>query len=279
MYRLQRGLEVYYLRLAEEADEDLSVDAELHRQLRECGVRVPEVVHVEPFDEAIGRSIMITTEVPGSPLSEVRSRKAAEAVVREAGRELALLNQVPVQGFGWLRRDRVDWPPCAELASYAEFVVSYLPSPWPGPLRELFGREDLDQVESLIEDERERGLEIGSLAHGDFDPTAVFQKDGEYTGVIDFGEARGTEPTFDLGHFLLHDGERLAWPLFESLVAGYRDVVDPPPDLEARGRRSAVLLGLRQLCRWIGPERAAALDHPAVQARARRLKELLAMRS
>ncbi len=47
------------------------------------------------------------------------------------------------------------------------------------------------------------------LAHGDFDTTHIYEKNCRYSGIIDFGEIRGAEPLYDLGHFQLHDGERL----------------------------------------------------------------------
>lgn len=67
--RLVRGPEMFYLRIAEEADENLETEAELHRQLLALGVRVPTVMFVEPFDAAIGRSVAITSEVTGVSLA------------------------------------------------------------------------------------------------------------------------------------------------------------------------------------------------------------------
>jgi DNA-binding transcriptional regulator WhiA len=40
-------------------------------------------------------------------------------------------------------------------------------------------------------------------------------------------------------------------------------------------RRSAVLSGLRQLSRWLGPPRCLPLTHSAVAHRRRRLEELI----
>ena len=64
----------------------------------------------------------------------------------------------------------------------------------------LFSASELDQLWSLLTSERRRDLESAWLAHGDFDATAIFYRDGRYSGLIDFGEIRGTEPLFDLGH-------------------------------------------------------------------------------
>jgi len=272
VYRLVRGPETFYLRVAEAAGENLETDAELHRRLLAEGVRVPRVVFVEPFDAAIGRSVMITTEVPGASLSAAAGLPAmASAVAEAAGEDLAVINRVTVDGFGWVRRHGPGWPLRAEHASYLAFLTSYLPASWPGPLGSLLSDGVLAAVEAMLDAERAQSPAAGRLAHGDFDTTAIFCAGGRYTGLIDFGEIRGAEPAFDLGHFYLHDRERVPVPLLPALLDGHRHVT-PPPD-EPSICRSAVLLGLRQLCRWL--TRGYGLDHLAVVRRAARLRELV----
>jgi hypothetical protein len=46
-------------------------------------------------------------------------------------------------------------------------------------------RELMDRHVSWIDVDR------AHLAHGDFDMTHIYQEDGRYTGIIDFGEIRG----------------------------------------------------------------------------------------
>lgn len=279
VYRLVRGTETFYLRVAEEAEDNLETDAELHRRLLAAGVRVPGVVHVEAFDAALGRSVMVTTEIAGRSLAGTTAPAAARAVATQAGADLAVLNQVPVDGFGWVRRSGPGWPLRAEHAAFHPFLVSELPRPWPGPLAAVFAAAELDAVEALIEEAAARRPAAARLAHGDFDVTPIFCVGDRYTGLIDFGEIRGTEPEFDLGHFLLHDTETLPTPLLPAVLDGYRQVSPLPADHPQSIRRSAVLLGLRQLCRWLGPPRDRPLDHPAVTSRARRIGELLTRRA
>jgi aminoglycoside phosphotransferase (APT) family kinase protein len=128
-----------------------------------------------------------------------------------------------------------------------------------------------ERLRAIEEHETQRNLRQAHLAHGDFDTTPIFHNDGRYTGLIDFGEIRGTEPSFDLGHFLLHDGESLPFPLFDEVLTGYADVTTPPAADEIR--RSAVLLGARQLARWM--KRGGTVAHPIVRARVARLETLL----
>jgi aminoglycoside phosphotransferase (APT) family kinase protein len=208
------------LRVAEKERDRLALDAEVLQQLRQQGVHVAEVVFVEPFDSVLSRSVPITTEVSGQSLAQAPSAEAARAVARAAGLDLALINQVDIQGFGFVRREQLSWPPMAEFSSYSGFLGSYLPDPWPGGLPSLFETSDLDVLERIIDTERSRPLMKGKLAHSDFDVTPIFQVDGRYTGLIDFGEMRGTEPLFDLGHFFLHDCEIYREPLIDDLVAG-----------------------------------------------------------
>jgi aminoglycoside phosphotransferase (APT) family kinase protein len=277
VYRIWRGPEVFYLRIAEEADENLETEAELHRRLLALGVKVADVVHVEPFNADIGRSTMITTEVPGVPVADVSDPALAASIVEQAGADLAVINQIPVDGFGFVRRDGATWPLRAEYPDHETFLVSFLPRPWPGPLTSLFDRAGLTVLEDLVEHQR-TGLRdsAGMLSHGDFDLTPIFRAGDSYTGLIDFGEIRGTEPMFDLGHFHLHDHESgRAGILLPALLRGYQRVRALPADHLAAIRRSAILLGLRQLCRWLGPPRRYPLDNPAVVRRARRIHELV----
>lgn len=275
VYRVEAAECVLYVRIAEEDHEDLSVDAALLEHLRAEGLQVPPVVHVEPFDQALGRSVLIMGEIPGAPLAYCRDEGAARRVARAAGAELAVLNGVGVQGFGWVERRAPVWPLRGNFQDYGEFVTSYLPDPWPGPLAALFSSWELDRLWSLVATERRRDLDGARLAHGDFDTTAIFQVDGRYSGLIDFGEIRGTEPLFDVGHFLLHNQEHTPISLLDDLLAGYGEVVALPAGHEELVRRSAVLLGLRQLARWLGPFRNLRLDHPAATGRAARLRQFL----
>jgi len=275
VYRVEAAGRVLYARIAEEDYEDLSVDSALLDHLRRQGLHVPEVVHVEPFDQALGRSVLLMAEIPGRPLAECRDERAARRVARAAGRELAVLNRVAVEGFGWVERRPPTWPLRGAWATYAGFVASDLPDPWPGRLAALFPSRELDRLWSLVAGERGRDLAGGQLAHGDLDTTPIFQVEGHYSGLIDFGEIRGTEPLYDLAHFLLHDQERLAMPLLADLLAGYGEVAALPADHQELIRRSAILGGLRQLARWLGTFRNLPPDHPAASGRAARLRQLL----
>ena len=224
----------YYLRLAEEPGEDLTTDALVLERLRTLDVCVPGVVAASPSTTTFPRSWMIMAEVPGRSIAQGGTDDEARQAATAAGRDVAVINSVPVAGFGWLQRDGSEQL-TAELPSYSEFAGSYLPNPWPGRLSELFGQRQLDVLHALVAGEQDRPLRGGHLVHGDLDVTHIYSDGGRYSGIIG------------------------------PLADGYREAI----------RRSAILLGLRQLSRWLSPERGYSLSKLLVQLRVAELSNLI----
>jgi aminoglycoside phosphotransferase (APT) family kinase protein len=274
VYRARVDNAVFYLRLAEEPGQDLTTDAEILVRLRGLGVSVPAVVAAGADNDDLARSYMIVTEVRGQSLAQGGTDDEARRAARAAGRDTAIINSLSVAGFGWLQRTGAQQL-TAELAQYGDFVVSYLPERWPGWLSGLFEPGQLDALEALVESERARPLGAAHLVHGDLDVTHIYTDDGHYRGIIDFGEMRGAELYFDLGHFLLHDGETRSVELFDSFLAGYREVTALADDHREAARISAILLGLRQLSLWVGPTRLRSPRSRLAQLRVAELANLL----
>ena len=261
VYRIWRDETTFYLRLAESAEASLVPEAQVHHRLRALGARVPEVIHLEPFDQRLGRSWMVTSAIPGEPIATSHQDVDLEAVLQEAGRDLALINGIEVDGFGWIRRDRPESARLhAELPSLGAFVFDDL-------------ERQLLNVGGLVSDaelERLRDVVAGNnewfesaqafLAHGDFDTSHIYHVDGVYSGIIDFGEIRGADRWYDLGHFALHDGEHVPRTLLPHLLAGYGEVTALPPDHVAQIRLWALLVGVRTLARIADRPRTAYHD-------------------
>jgi Ser/Thr protein kinase RdoA (MazF antagonist) len=68
-----------------------------------------------------------------------------------------------------------------------------------------------------------------------------------YSGIIDFGEIRGADPLYDLGHALFHDTEPDRRSLFASLFAGYQAVTPLDADALSDIQQQAVAIGVRRL--------------------------------
>jgi aminoglycoside phosphotransferase (APT) family kinase protein len=276
VYRIRRRGGVFYLRMSEEEGQSLGPEVEVHRRLRGLELRVPEVVFFEPFDPGLRRSIMITTEVPGSPLPRDAAPEIVREVLVEAGRELARVNQVPVAGFGWLLRDRHEGPLRAEFETYEALAFHGLEARLRLLADVLFSPQEIRDLERLVaEAVSDLGTAVPRLAHGDFDATHIFQQDGRFTGLIDFGEIRGAESWYDLAHFALHDGEHLCARGLADLEEGYADVVSLPEQLTERRRRSAVQIGVFRLGKQLERHGDDALRRPYLRAIRARVRELM----
>lgn len=274
VYRIRHGGTTLYLRLGEDEGFSMAPEAHLHRALTAHGLRVPEVVHFEPFDAGLRRSALLITEIPGEPLGDAAPTGDKPSIVREAGRELAHINAIEVEGFGWVRRDEDRWPLRGELATWPEFALGGLEAAMERASGLWLNPAECAEVERLGAMLAARPYTSACLAHGDFDVSHIYSDEGRFTGIIDFGEIRGAEPHYDLAHFLLHDTETADEPLFEHLREGWEDERGETVDAEAV-RTSAILIGVRQMDRWLGRWGPEALGNPHVARMAVRVRELL----
>ena len=158
-------------------------------------------------------------------------------------------------------------------------MASDLPGRWPGWLAGAFTAAELDALQAVADQERQRPPRRGHLAHGDLDATHIWlDGHGRYAGIIDFGEMRGADRHFDLGHFLLHDRDARSVALFEDFLAGYAETAALTGGHRELIRRSAIMSGLRQLSLWLGPERGDTPASARARRRAAQLRSLLSGR-
>jgi aminoglycoside phosphotransferase (APT) family kinase protein len=246
VFRVQLENQTCYLRLSETSAASLGPEALAHEALLSFGARVPAVIGYEPFDPVLERSLMLTTAIPGASLDD-ESASNPSPIHSEAGADLARINQMPVDGFGWIRRD-------APLPTY---LSGTFPT-WPEfaadltsrPLDPWFDAPTIARITALAcvaPADPHRAV----LAHGDFDPSHIFTQDGRYTGVIDFGEIRGAEPTFDLGHLALHAPDALP-----AILQGYATITPLPTDLPLQITASALRIG------WFRLTQSSATTNP-----------------
>lgn len=251
VYRIFRGEQTYYLRLPVDAPGSFAAEAAVHTELRRLGVAVPEVVHYELFDQELRRSVLVTTEIPGLPVSsDVPGPESLPRIYRAAGRDLALVNQIAVDGFGWIQNRHAGWPLHGEHRDFARWVADFDVA----TLRHLgFSHMDVERIEQIVADEVRHAPPSGHgrLAHGDFYVSQVFHRDGHYTGLIDFGGIQGSNGWHDLATFRLCDPEQdfLEDVGVPYLEAGYAEVAAVPPEFHARVLGTAVTIMAERLVR------------------------------
>jgi len=251
VYRLVRGAEVFYLRVLPEGGATFAPEAAAHAILRRQGVQVPEVVFWEDLNPLVARSVMITSEIKGKGIGQAVTRAALPGILRSAGRDLAAINSVVVDGFGWIRRDAgVGAGLRAELPSEREFMLADLDRALTILEIDVLGDWRVGAIRDVVHDHAALlDAPHAYLAHGDFDVTHIYCHQGRYSGIIDLGEIRGTGPYYDLGHFHFHDGETIPVRLLPHLLEGYQEDAPLPEDADRRIALGSLLIGVGFLAR------------------------------
>jgi len=249
VYRVGLGDETLYFRVAESLENDLAPELHVHETLCERGCQVPRVIAYSPIDPDIGRTVAVLGEIPGEPVGwrPALDRSELASVLRAAGRDLAIMNAIDVEGFGWIRRDLGAGPLRAEHRSYEEWLHGEtdegIESCLDALADHLTGAERAGiraAAAALVGDSEVRPV----LVHGDFDVTHIFHERGRYTGLIDFGEIRGAEPWYDLSLFWrLHSGYAIGRFMYAQVVVGYFEGRQRPD--AGRIRHTALLIALR----------------------------------
>ncbi len=252
VYHITSQGQSYYLRILPEKEASLASELVALSRLRQNHVKVPEVIYFEDYNDILGRSVMIEAEIKGLALSKSSLTCEEHArIVQEAGRDLARINSLTVEGFGWIAADhahpqrlRAQWPTCRAFAlASRQADLAYLRAHVLKAQECVLLERVLARYDFLLDSEQ------GYLAHGDFDTTHIFQHDGRYTGIIDFGEVRGTGPCYDLAHFRIRDGALPPYRLFPALERGYAEITPLPAGYEQRLRFTSVLINVRALTR------------------------------
>ncbi len=262
VYRIARDEECFYLRVLPEAGASFAPEVGVHELLRARGVSVPVVVHFEHRNAALQRSVMVTTAIPGHPLARSDLDRYTPAILHRAGQDLAIINSLPVSGFGWIERDHDDITRLtAPHLTFRSFRLEHHTADLALLAATLLDTAECMAIERILDRaEPWPTADQAYLAHGDLDTTHIYRHQGTYGGIIDFGELRGADPWYDLGHFHLHDGEHLPSRLLPQLLAGYRSVTPLPGDAELRIAFASLLIAIRALARV----RARHATHPLI---------------
>jgi aminoglycoside phosphotransferase (APT) family kinase protein len=247
VYRIVAGDAVVYGRVLPEEGAGFASEALAHTLLRARGLRVPDVLYVEHHNPFFDRAVMITTAIAGEPMDHGAKPGTFDGVLLEAGRELASLGQVPVRGWGWVARDREAY---SQLFAEHATAEAWLDAEFAGPVAALAASDVLrpaarQRLKELLAAQRQFVPGEGPvLAHGDYDPTHIYQVDGRYAGMIDFGEIRGADRLYDLGHFAVGDAT-----LLPALLRGYQSAAQLPADAARRIAWWRLMIAARRLGR------------------------------
>jgi aminoglycoside phosphotransferase (APT) family kinase protein len=254
VYRVDLDDAPVFLRFGEDPEDTFAPEAFVHDRLIELGVLVPRVIHIEEQAPEAERSVMITTAIPGSALSiggmgsDGASRHSLD-VLREAGRQLALINCVETEGFGFVDRS-MPWSGVltGKSSTFREWTKSITREY--RTLGRWFSDAEIRAIDRCIVRVVSRQLiDISFLAHGDFDTSHIFALGDAYTGIIDFGEIRGADRYYDLADFIVHANLERDGKAVTALVGGYSEMF-PLFAEEFRGiEERAVTIGVAMMIR------------------------------
>ena len=227
VYQIKTSSELCYARFLPE-DCTFAVEATAHKIMTDLGVQVPQIIAYEDKEAISGQSMMLISEIPGVCMEESCPENPAE-ILREAGRQLALIHSIPVDGFGWIDRNSHDMLK-GEKNSFLEYFDNYLADDLVCLNYYECPDEEKEQIRSYMEQAKSM-LDVQSavLVHGDFDISHIYHESGKFSGFIDFGEIRGNNRLYDLAQFSYVDSspDRSA---YYHLIDGYRETAQLTDD-------------------------------------------------
>lgn len=250
VFRVRIDGEIHYARLAEDPGERRDAEVAVHRRLAAEGIPVPDVVRYEARPPELDRSLALTQRVPGVPIAELPSMARLADACPAAGCAVAAVNAIPVRGYGWVASVTDDDALRAEHETRAAWVAEYLAAAEIVMAARVLASDVAAHLRAAIDAWAAMPASlISHLAHGDLDATHVYvdPASGVFTGIIDFGEIRGADRLYDLGHLLLHDGEAGRPRLLRGVVAGYASMHPLPDGAMVAIRLHAIAIGTRAL--------------------------------
>ena len=256
VYRVATPYQQYYLRVHPEVGGDFAAEAAVHQVLSGLGVKVPLVVLYAKHHPVIQRSLLLTTAIPGRAIGSTQPQDNVIAVVQAAGRELARIHQVSVAHYGWITQTQAE--PLRLRAEYAQ-LAEWLHAHFTLPL-EVFASHFLPASEGTALLQLLKTAcqllngEPAVVAHGDFDVTHIYFEREQFTGIIDFGEIRGTHWLYDLAHFAIENHQLLPY-----LLQGYQTVRPVNGDDEQLLELTALLIAAPRAGRRVIQQRSV---HP-----------------
>lgn len=271
VYRIRRGDETFYLRILPE-EASFAVEVHVHEILRTKGVRVPQVLHFEVLNPLVQKSLMVVAEIPGRSIANEANAASLGVILHEAGKDLALLNGVPVEGFGWIDRTFVETLRGEQptlRAFYADDLAYGV-----GQLPRLGISDSAIAALRILLEETLRSMDgqDAVLVHGDFDVFHIYCNHNRYSGLIDLGEIMGNHRFYDLALMLFYDELPRGTGAFDALLAGYSELHPISEDDRYVIVKLALLFGIWKIAKEC---RKPALNAPFVKRLSSRVRALL----
>lgn len=255
--------EIFYLKLLSD-NHPLQPFLLANKLLLEQEVKLPEIQYFTEKDGFLdNRKFYIEKEIEGKSIKKDSTlpEEVKEKLIMEAGKDLAKINTIPVEGVGWIEGVK-DGKLFSSGKDYNDFILRNIGNMLNG-LSEInvLSSKQIKEIESYIVNNQTLfdTKNTSYLAHGDFCVKHIYHLNGEYSGIIDFGDIRGTSKYHDLAHFYTFNRK-----YFEALVEGYNSIYKLPSDYMNKVTSEAVIFGVGKLW-WISKNMPNKLkNHPVL---------------
>ena len=253
------NVEPYYLKILSN-NHSLPPILLANKLLLQNDINVPEIVYFKEDN----RDFYIEKEIKGESVKNdpTLSKEQIEKIIIEAGKDLAKMNSISVEGVGWIEGVK-DNKLYSHEKDYNDYILKNIKS----MLNDLSNINVLsnNQIEEIERHILNHQILLDTentsyLAHGDFCVEHIYHLNGNYSGIIDFGDIRGTSRYHDLAHFYTYNRKYL-----ESLIKGYNSIHKLPSDYMDRIMVEALVFGVSKLW-WISKNMPNKLNnHPALE--------------
>lgn len=239
------GNRVYFLRMS--TDMYFGPEVRAHEILFPKGVRMPRVEYFEDYNEKLGCSLIVVSEIKGQPLNKISNAKEHKEVLKAVGRDLAVVNSVEVSKFGWIKRDKGTKELVGMFDTYFEYAQLELEQRLARITGAgLFDQEIASKIKKILTNPSNfDDIKIPKLTHGDFAACHIFEDQGKYSGIIDFSDLKGTSGFSDLAHLKIYNPE-----LFEGVLSGYKEIVELPENFNQLLTIELLIVALEKL-NWV----------------------------
>ncbi|MBI3397076.1 aminoglycoside phosphotransferase family protein [Candidatus Woesebacteria bacterium] len=201
----------------------------------------------EDEDVNLKRSVLILSEIEGKPISEYPNSAARDNALLEAGRDLAKINEVKIDSYGYVNFTKGIYTMGGDFKSLEEFAMAGTIE----GLEELYNlglisKETREKCRRILERSKQYLVaDFPHLLHGDFGGRHIFFDGNSYTGILDFGDIRGGSQYHDLAHL------RAFYPdIFETVLKGYQGYTKLPKNVKQIIAFESMLILLSKI-NWI----------------------------
>lgn len=175
------------------ASESIAAESRVLRAVSDIDIPVPAVAAVDVDGSVAGSPCLATVEVRGQPLN------GDEPCFADVADLLARLHATRVSGFGQLVPDG-DRGLRGEDESWQATLERRVEGARGVAAAGLIAESLVDAVaQAIVGVER---VDVARLLHGDFHPRHVYAEGGRVTAVIDWGDATGGDPDYDIARVL-----------------------------------------------------------------------------